>query len=171
MKSIHYFTDMTETFYEKQHVQIWWLKLLIGLLTLGMWVSFVVQIFYGIPVGNNPSPDWMMYPLLLLIGVGFPWFFFTMNLNITVTDKQLVVKYFPFITKKYTREDIGAVKPTTFRPIREHGGWGIKYSADGVWVYTAYGNTGVELTFRDGKRIIVGSQRAEELAKAINDIL
>lgn len=161
---------MTNIFYEKQHVQIWWVRILVSIIALSMWVGFVVQIFFHTPFGNNPAPDWAMYPLTAIIGVGLPLFFFTIHLKTKVTEGQLLIKYSPFITKVYTHDDITEAIPTTFKPIREHGGWGIKYSIDGVWVYTAYGNTGVELLFRDGKKIIIGSQRADELAKAINNI-
>lgn len=161
---------MHPTFSEKQYIRIWWIRALIGVITLVMWYGFVQQIFFHIPFGNNPAPDWAMYPMILLIGVMFPWFFFNIYLKTEVFDQRLVIRYFPFIKKTYTHDDITQADSITFRPIREHGGWGIKYSVNGGWVYSAYGNTGVEVFFRDGKKIIIGSQRPDELASAINSL-
>ncbi|MFC1687073.1 hypothetical protein ACFL0L_00655 [Patescibacteria group bacterium] len=161
---------MDFVFSEKQYIRIWWIRILVGIIALGMWVGFVIQIFFHIPFGNNPAPDWAMYPMTLLIGAVFPWFFFNTHLKIQVSGKQLNMRYFPFVNKVYTHVDIAQATPTTFRPIREHGGWGIKYSINGVWIYTAYGNAGVEILFRDGKKIIIGSQRPDELASAVNGL-
>jgi hypothetical protein len=56
----------------------------------------------------------------------------------------------------------------TYRPILEYGGWGIRYSPFGKgWAYNISGNQGVQLELMNGKRILIGSQRAEELARTI----
>jgi TATA-box binding protein (TBP) (component of TFIID and TFIIIB) len=51
----------------------------------------------------------------------------------------------------------------------EYGGWGIKYGRKGK-AYNVSGNRGVQLVFKDGKQLLIGSQRAEELAEAISSI-
>jgi hypothetical protein len=58
----------------------------------------------------------------------------------------------------------------TYRPILEYGGWGIRYSpfAKG-WAYNVSGNQGVQLELASGKRILIGPQRAEELARAVGE--
>jgi hypothetical protein len=56
----------------------------------------------------------------------------------------------------------------TYWPILEYGGWGISYSFFGKgWAYNVNGNRGGQLELANGKRILIGSQRAEELARAI----
>jgi hypothetical protein len=58
----------------------------------------------------------------------------------------------------------------TYRPILEYGGWGIRYSPFGQGcAYNVSGNRGVQLELADGQRILIGSQRAEELARAIGE--
>jgi hypothetical protein len=37
------------------------------------------------------------------------------------------------------------------------------------WAYNVRGNRGVQLELANGKRILIGSQRAEELAGAIGE--
>ena len=49
---------------------------------------------------------------------------------------------------------------------REFGGWGVRTGPSGK-AYTAFGTQGVQLWFKDEKRILIGSQRAGELAAAL----
>jgi hypothetical protein len=54
-----------------------------------------------------------------------------------------------------------------YRPIADHGGWGIRSGRDGERALTARGNRGVRLVLADGTRLLIGSQRPEELAETI----
>ncbi len=51
--------------------------------------------------------------------------------------------------------------------MKEYGGWGVKGWSKDKMAYNVSGDRGVELTLKDGRRIMLGSQRAEELAGAI----
>ena len=53
-----------------------------------------------------------------------------------------------------------------YSPIRDCGGWGVRHYKSGK-AYNVSGNRGVVLEFLDGRPILIGSQRPEELAKAI----
>jgi hypothetical protein len=63
-------------------------------------------------------------------------------------------------------DQIRSVEPRTYRPIRDFGGWGVRWSARGI-VYHARGKRGVRLVLASGERILVGSQRPEVLGRAI----
>ena len=54
-----------------------------------------------------------------------------------------------------------------YRALREYGGWGIRYGAAGK-AYNVSGNRGVQLEYSDGQRLLIGSQRPEELCRAID---
>lgn len=54
----------------------------------------------------------------------------------------------------------------TYSPLKEYGGWGIRYGSNGK-AYNVSGNQGVQLEFRDGKRLLVGSQLPLELLNAL----
>ena len=49
-----------------------------------------------------------------------------------------------------------------------YGGWGVRWGPRGM-AYTVMGNRGVRVELRNGKELVVGSQRAYELADAINE--
>lgn len=54
----------------------------------------------------------------------------------------------------------------TFRPILDHGGWGIRFRKN-LTAYTVSGNKGVRITLSSGRKIILGSQKATEMESAI----
>ena len=60
-------------FEETQYIrQVWWITLLLFGLTAFMWYGFIVQIFFGVPIGANPASDWGMW-LLVMIGSQKPY--------------------------------------------------------------------------------------------------
>ena len=60
-------------------------------------------------------------------------------------------------------------EPRVYRPVLEYGGWGVRYTPFGRgWAYNVSGNRGVQLVMSSGRRALVGSQRPDDLAGAIN---
>ncbi|HEV2296498.1 MAG TPA: hypothetical protein VGR35_21820 [Tepidisphaeraceae bacterium] len=88
----------------------------------------------------------------------------------TVVDAAGVhVRYFPFLRKTFALSDIVGWDVRTYDPM-EYGGWGVRGFPDRYgWAYNVRGNRGVEIEFRNGHRLMLGSQRAEELAQAIQE--
>ncbi len=73
---------------------------------------------------------------------------------------------FPLYRRRIRLADITAAEAVTYSPLVEYGGWGIK-GLPGNSAINARGNRGVRLTLRDGRRILIGSQRPDELAAAL----
>ena len=65
-----------------------------------------------------------------------------------------------------TVNEIVVARARTYSPLREYGGWGLRGWGTSR-AYNVSGNRGVELTLQDGSSIMIGSQRADELAQAI----
>jgi hypothetical protein len=63
-------------------------------------------------------------------------------------------------------DQMRSVEVRTYRPILDFGGWGVRSAARGI-VYHARGNRGVRLVLASGERVLIGSQRAGDLAQAI----
>jgi hypothetical protein len=86
----------------------------------------------------------------------------------TVVDAAGVhVRYFPFLRKTFPPTDIATAVARTYHPM-EYGGWGVRgFPGRYGWAYIVRGNRGVQVEFRNGNRLMLGSQRAEELARAI----
>ena len=71
-------------------------------------------------------------------------------------------KFFPF-------DEIESFKEREYRPIREYGGWGIRYGLSGK-AYNVYGNKGLQLVLNNKKKILIGSQKSYEFYKAVQKL-
>jgi hypothetical protein len=155
-----------DRFREEQVFRQLWLWLLILLLVALQWWGFVQQIVLGQPWGNRPAPDWMMALLWLLFGIGLPIFFFYLRLVVTVTDRAIEIHFRPLTRRTISMAEIAHAEARTYSPLREYGGWGIR-GFGGNRAYNVSGDRGVELLLTDGRKVLIGSQRADELEQAI----
>jgi hypothetical protein len=154
-------------FHEEQRFKQWWIWLLILGMAAFAWWGFIQQIILGQPYGSNPGPDWMIWLVLVLVGIGFPALFATMRLIVTVGEDQITIRYKPFTTRRIGFEEIESCEARTYKPIKEYAGWGIKGWSVERMSYSVSGKEGVELSLRDGKRVMIGSQKTGQLAEAI----
>jgi hypothetical protein len=96
-----------------------------------------------------------------------------LQMTTEVTPTQLSV-WFGWVPV-YRRElPIGTVRRhavVQYRPFADYGGWGIRAGRDGERVLSARGDRGVRLELSDGSKLLIGSQRPEELAEAIERAL
>ncbi len=101
----------------------------------------------------------------VLAGVGFILLFG--ELRTEVHADALCAQLFPLTRRhRFSWHEIASFEARTYRPILEYGGWGIRYGTTGK-AYNVRGNRGVQLEFTDGKRLLIGSQQADELAAAM----
>ena len=109
--------------------------------------------------------------VFLPIGIGVLFCF--LKLETEVRPDGLYVRYFPFHInfKRFGADDLSEYYARKYRPIWEYGGWGIRCSFGKGKAYNVNGNKGVQLVFKSGKRLLIGSQRAEELEEAIQSIM
>ena len=56
-----------------------------------------------------------------------------------------------------------------YRPLRDYGGWGIRYGRNGK-AYNISGNKGLMIEFRNGKRLMLGSREPEVLKMSIEQV-
>jgi hypothetical protein len=62
--------------------------------------------------------------------------------------------------------DIREAAAIEFDPVREYGGYGVRFGPRGQ-AYIASGKQAVQLEMRDGRKLLIGSRRADELARGI----
>ena len=113
-----------------------------------------------------------MVILAIIFGIGLPLFMFTTNLTTEVHSDGLYIRFFPFHLsfRRIAIEEIGGFEVCTYNPIKDYGGWGIRYGRKGK-AYNVSRNRGVQLELLNRKHLLIGSQKPEELAEALNLVM
>ncbi len=134
-----------------------WVQLIIwGALAAGMW-------------GALKSGDASALVLLGLPVLGGLLMYFLGGLTVIVRRQSLTValgRGWPF-RKHVAYDRIQRIEPVEYHPLREFGGWGIRFGAGKKRAWTASGNQAVVLHLDDGTRLYVGSNDAKRLASRI----
>jgi hypothetical protein len=131
------------------------------------------QIFLGKTWGGRPVPDTVLVVggvAVILIAIGFSTLFYLMKLVTLVRTDGLFIRYVPFVNRMIEFSDIIRCEALTYRPIGDYGGWGIRKGKKGR-AYNVSGKRGVQLELSTGERLLIGSQRADELSKAIKSMM
>lgn len=100
-------------------------------------------------------------PLLLTVGV------LRMTTEVTPTEVRVWFGWLPTFRQALSLANVQRVEVVRYRPIADYGGWGLRKGRDGERVYNARGDRGVRLYLADGTKLLIGSQRPEELAATI----
>jgi hypothetical protein len=110
-----------------------------------------------------------MMIIALVFGLAFPALFYVGNLTTEVRADGIYYRFFPFHLRfhRIAAESLVSYEVRTYKPIKDYGGWGIRYGR-GSKAYNVSGNRGVMLEFSDGKRLLIGSQKPDDLANAIS---
>jgi hypothetical protein len=104
------------------------------------------------------------------IGLGLPIFFWQMRLVTRVTSAGIYVRFIPFHFKEqfYPWDSIESAQVRTYDSLFEYGGWGIKYGFSGQGkVYNVSGDQGLQLVFKSGEKILIGTHKPEEIQAAV----
>lgn len=159
-------------FHEEQRFTQWWVWLIILVGVSPAWYIWWRHLLVRRTSGADAVADWVVWLVWLGVGVVLPVLFASMRLVTQVRYDGVYIRFVPFHWRwvKIPAERIQEAHARTYNALLEYGGWGIRYGARGK-AYNVSGNRGVELQFADGRTLLIGSQRAEELEKAIQTIL
>jgi hypothetical protein len=150
------------------------------------WFVYISMIFAALlsilsvweAASDQVSPNIRQIIVGVLVGTGVPIaiavLFMYIRFETEVRSDGLYVRYYPFHIhfKKIPPDDLSECYARQYRPIREFGGWGIRYGLFGKGkAYNVTGNMGVQLIFKDGKRLLIGSQKSDKLGEAIRGIM
>jgi hypothetical protein len=164
----------TELIFREEQRFALWLRWLMAL-SMALVVPLSIFPLTKIPSEQGP-PEILLAILLIVAGVFVPIIiaalFWLLKLETQVRPDGLYIRYYPFHIhfKRFTPDDLSEYYARKYKPIREYGGWGIRYSFGKGKAYNVSGNKGVQLVFKNGKRLLIGSQRAQELKEAIRSI-
>ena len=143
-------------FEEKQKFNQWWL-----------WVILLVFPLLSIMPFNGDGINYNY----VLIGIAIPLMFYFFELRTFVTKEGLHYQFFPFHFKKHLikLDEIEKIEALQYSPLGDYGGWGIRYGFKGK-AYNVSGNKGVKVHLTNERNILFGSQKHNELARALREI-
>lgn len=102
----------------------------------------------------------VMAMMVLCVGI-----FFAATLTVSITPAEVHVRYVPFfVNKRIATAEIASFVPQSYTVWQ--AGYGIHYSKYG-WVYNTSGNEGIQLFLRNGKKMLIGTQRPRDFASAL----
>lgn len=104
--------------------------------------------------------------LLAVLGLCLPLLAWRFRLETTVRADGVHVQLTPFAPRFIPFDEIESAEVRQYHPLREYGGWGLRRGPAGA-AYTMRGDRGVQLTLKNGERILIGSEAPEALADAI----
>ncbi|MBM2815636.1 MAG: hypothetical protein HW421_2398 [Ignavibacteria bacterium] len=160
-------------FEESQRVGKFWRKILyIIVLIISMFFihGVIRQLYFDIPFGDEPLSDKGLLLTVMLAGLIISLtsaLILKINLITIVKRDGLYFKYFPFHLKfkYYSKEQLKSFEVRKYNPILEYGGWGIRlgiFSRRGT-AYNLTGNIGLQFTTMDDKKILIGTQKPNEI--------
>ena len=146
---------------EKQYFPRWLL-----LITL---LAPIISYILIITVISKITPDFIPYVLIgpvvagLLIGLS--------NLTTELRSDGIYYRFTPFHLNwnLISKDEIEKIYIRKYSPIGEFGGWGIQGLGKNR-AYNTSGNMGLQLEMKSGKRILFGTHKPEEWAKAIKEL-
>jgi len=97
--------------------------------------------------------------------------FYSMNLKTNISNEGITYRYIPFHFSNHLIKwaDIKEAYVREYKPMSEYGGWGLRYGRKGT-AYNVKGNMGLQLILKDGKKILIGTQKAEELEQFLQTV-
>jgi len=160
------------SFYEKQRMSAW-ILILPTVLATGMAILFSDgDIRVTLPV------------LIAVVILAAAFIFITMQ---TVIDENgLYVKMFPFLWKYrfFAWADIEKAYIRQYKPLIEYGGWGcrsnevkikgvrlFRTSSVSNIAYNMQGNIGLQLIFKDGNKVLIGTCHPEEMDSVLQILI
>lgn len=150
---------MTTLYREKQKFNQWWLWLLllfsVGISAVAGWSDYV----------DNGSWAGLVAGLVVVLCALIP--IALVEMRTEINKDGIEVGFWPFGKRRIFRSEIAEARVRQYSPLREYGGWGLRMGSQGR-AYNVSGNMGLQLRLQDGKRILIGTQQAEELETFIS---
>ena len=113
-----------------------------------------------------------MAPLLIPI-LGFVLLFYS-RLDTEIDAEGIRVRFIPFHFKfkTYNWNVIGQATVTTYNPVLDYGGYGLRFGLFGKGkAYNVSGDQGIQLVFKKGSKLLIGTQKPNEAAQALSNFI
>lgn len=139
---------------EDQNADTLWPLLILAITLVGNWVLY----FYF------RYEDLMFFYVSFVSSSILSAFVGLQRLSIKIENNTIFYKMRPFHLRWQTTtfDELEKWEVRTFSPIKEYGGWGKRHGKSGA-ALTIKGNQGLQLIFKNGHKLLIGTQNAEAL--------
>lgn len=152
-----------KTYFERQKFSKW--------IILGLFILTIILLYFTIKTYGTST-----FLNILLLGF-LPSFlifilFVIANLVTRIDEFGISIKFFPFHLRyhDYKWSDIKICETKTYKPIKEYGGWGIRYGSKGK-AYNVRGNKGIHIQLKNGERILIGTQNPSKAKEILSNYI
>jgi hypothetical protein len=155
-------------FHEVQPLRQSHARLVLAMPPAAMLFIAVRQLVFHHPWGNPPmSNGGVLFLTVLLVAVYIR--LITVRLVTDIRSGELAVGLQGLWRKrKMPLARIRSATVVQYDPVADYGGYGIRSGAKAL-AYIASGNRGVQIELDEGGKLLIGSQRADELVRSILD--
>jgi len=113
----------------------------------------------------------------LIISTAVPavifFLFFITKLETKIDHLGIRVRLFPFHLqfKYFPWKNIDKAFIRQYSPLMDYGGWGLRLGMFGRGkAYTISGDLGLQLVFKDGKKLLIGTQKSVEIKRFLEEL-
>ena len=150
------------------------LTVIIGTLMLGYWF---VRLRYN---GIGATSEFFLDPGFIVTSIIFLFVLSVVviinsvsSLRIKINNDFIYVSYYPY-KRKWEKIEVSGIlsyKIRKFRPYREFSGYGVRDSQRKGKAYIISGNKGLQLYLKDGKKILIGTQKIQAISYAMDKVM
>lgn len=151
---------------EEQRLNQWWVLAILLFLNLII-IGFFVRL--GHTMMDSYLALTLIFMINLLIIAGLSALVVRARLETQIDQRGIRYRYMPFIRswRNIDFQDLSKLYLRKYTPFR-YGGWGYFRDGKDNVILNARGNMGIQLVFKNGKRLLIGTQKAEEIQKLLD---
>jgi hypothetical protein len=156
--------------------QPWVWILMIGITTItlgGLVYSSIINLTGNENVNTETDVNALIFALVFtfIVFVAIYWLLLTVRLYTRVENDGIHYRFPPIINKwkHISKAELKSFQVRKYSPIMEYGGWGYRIRKNGK-ALNVRGNMGLDMEMNDGKKLLIGTQKPEELKLALQKL-
>lgn len=122
-------------------------------------------------IGDHPVSNLFLMGFLLVWTL-FLCFLWSVKL-MTKIDENGIYTRFSYLQRKFkffSWTEVESCYIRTYSPLREYGGWGIRWGSKHGMAYSVSGDQGLQLVLKDKRQVIIGTQEGLQLKAYLESI-
>jgi hypothetical protein len=144
------------------------------------WPGWIQIVFWGTMLaamatvgisGDDPPQERLVgAAVLAIVAVAVQWLVAGLSVKLYRDDMVVGLGFAGWISKRMRYADIVDLTSVRYHPLREFGGWGVRFGSGGKRAWTARGNQAVVLHLQGGTQVYVGSDEPHRLEARIRAV-